>query len=473
MRLKNKDEYDKSSTVASKSANFDLEARFNTIHKTIDDYQRAIHKHNTYRSYSRYKQFYIIDDRQELMNLYEMAITQDAHMRSVIETLESQILGDRYGLGTIDDEGEFKTDLQETKKIQGTFFEKIVRGIMEAKLYGYSLIEILPDIDDVSGKLANVSLIERRNVLPNQRKVLEIAGHPESATYDIDGDWYKDRYVLVDSGDLGLFSVTTPLVLAKKFTFGSYVNFTHTFGLPILHGKTDSIDDYNMQKFADNLAKSINDRIVVTPTGDTLDVKSLSTSNSERVFMGLIDSINKDISNAILGSESMGGASGAYSGQQKAHQDVFRDRVMVYRRFIENVVNDDVLPLLVRMGYIKDGCTFQYSRRLEMSMQEKLKFLATVLPMYDVDPNLFLTEFGITVDRREFEDGAISGIKSIDNGDGIPRESMSTEEWQKRYGGKSRGKKNKDDKPQKQNDDDTTNAKKITNYLSATKQSEL
>ena len=35
---------------------------------------------------------YILDDRARLIDLYEACLQQDAHIRSVVETLESQIL---------------------------------------------------------------------------------------------------------------------------------------------------------------------------------------------------------------------------------------------------------------------------------------------------------------------------------------------------------------------------------------------
>jgi hypothetical protein len=47
---------------------------------------------------------------------------------------------------------------------KGTQFDKIIRGIVESKLYGYTLLEIMPHTSPRSGKLAEVNIIERRNV---------------------------------------------------------------------------------------------------------------------------------------------------------------------------------------------------------------------------------------------------------------------------------------------------------------------
>ena len=79
-----------------------LESIFRTSKKTIQEYVREIERNNRYRS-SRQDVMLgcILDDRSRLIDLYEACIQQDAHIRAVIETLESQILGDRYMLAHV------------------------------------------------------------------------------------------------------------------------------------------------------------------------------------------------------------------------------------------------------------------------------------------------------------------------------------------------------------------------------------
>lgn len=76
-----------------------LESIFHTSKKTIQEYVREIERHNRYRSVrSNMLLGTILDDRARLIDLYDACLQQDAHIRAVIETLESQILGDRYML---------------------------------------------------------------------------------------------------------------------------------------------------------------------------------------------------------------------------------------------------------------------------------------------------------------------------------------------------------------------------------------
>lgn len=122
-----------------------LESIFSTSKKVIQEYVREIERSNRYKSVrSNVTEGVVLDDRARLIDLYEACLQQDAHIRAVLETLVSQILGDRYMLARQNEKGKYIKDVAQTQKVQGTQFDKIIRGIVEAKLYGYTLLEIMP-----------------------------------------------------------------------------------------------------------------------------------------------------------------------------------------------------------------------------------------------------------------------------------------------------------------------------------------
>ena len=425
-------------TTSDNSFNgFLLESIFRTSKKTIQEYVREIERDNRYRS-SRQDVMLgcILDDRSRLIDLYDACLQQDAHIRAVIETLESQILGDRYMLARVNEKGKYIKDVAETQKIQGSQFDKIIKGIVESKLYGYTLLEIMPDVDPKTGKLAEVNSIERRNVLADQRIVLKRQGIWEPH-WDLRHAVYERNYILVNSGDLGLFSATTPLILAKKFTVANYVNFSHTYGQPIIHGKTVSESNADRKRLANEIANAAQNKVVVTGIEDEVDIKTFTMSNSEKIYTGLIDFVNKEVSNLVLGSESMAGGMQSYVGSTKAHQDIFRDRIEVYRRYIENVMNEQVLPRLVAMGYVPSGLEFRYSNRIEMSNEDRIKLYSLITDKYEVAADEIEKEFGINVGRQlnVMPEGVYGGSGSVSvGGSSNDRHIMSDEEYYRRYG---------------------------------------
>ena len=413
-----------------------LESIFRTSKKTIQEYVREIERDNRYRS-SRQDVLLgcILDDRARLIDLYEACLQQDAHIRAVIETLESQILGDRYMLARVNEKGKYIKDVEQTQKIQGSQFDKIIKGIVESKLYGYTLLEIMPAIDPKTGKLAEVNSIERRNVLADQRIVLKRQGIWEPH-WDLRHATYAKNYILVNSGDLGLFSATTPLILAKKFTVANYVNFSHTYGQPIIHGKTVSESNADRKRLAGEIANAAQNKVVVTGIEDEVDIKTFTMSNSEKIYTGLIEFVNKEVSNLVLGSESMAGGMQSYVGSTKAHQDIFRDRIEVYRRYIENVMNEEVVPRLVAMGYIHAGLEFKYSNRIEMNNEDRIKLYQLITDKYEVAADEIEKEFGINVGKQlnVIPDSVYGGTGGVSVGSSNDRHIMSDEEYYKRYG---------------------------------------
>lgn len=411
-----------------------LESIFRTSKKTIQEYVCEIERNNRYKSIrGDVTSGTVLDDRSRLIDLYDSCLQQDAHIRSVLETLESQILGDRYMLARMNEKGKYVKDVEATRKIQGTQFDKIIKGIVEAKLYGYTLLEIMPDTDRRTGKLSEVNIVERRNVLPEQRTVVKRQGI-WLPNWNLDSRTYRRNYILINSGDLGLFSATTPLILAKKFTVANYVNFSHTYGQPIIVGKSVSESNTDRKRLANEIANAAQNKVVVTGLEDEIEIKAFTMSNSEKIYTSLIEFVNKEVANLILGSESMAGGMQSYVGSTKAHQDIFRERIEVYRRYIENIFNEEVLPRLVAMGYIRDGLEFKYSNRIEMNNEDRIKLYGLITDKYEVAPDEIEKEFGIIVGKQLNLLEMDMGTDKEKKGNTHDRHIMSEEEYYRRYG---------------------------------------
>lgn len=412
-----------------------LESIFRTSKKTIQEYVREVDRNNRYRSIRGQTTVVgtILDDRAQLIDLYDACLQQDAHIRSVIETLESQILGDRYMLAKQNEKGKYVKDIEQTHLIQGSQFDTIIKGIVEAKLYGFTLLEIMPNTNPKTGKLAEVNIVERRNVLPEQKVVVKRQGiwYPN---WDLGSATYNRNYILINCRDLGLFSATTPLILAKKFTVANYINFSHTYGQPIIHGKTVSENNGDRKRLAQDIANAAQNKVIVTGLEDEIEIKTFTMSNSEKIYTSIIEFVNSEVANLILGSESMAGGMQSYVGSTKAHQDIFRERIEVYRRFIENVMNEEVLPRLVDMGYIKPGLEFKYSNRIEMNNEDRIKLYGLITDKYEVSADEIEKEFGINVGRQINVLSADSSLPSASGSSSNDRRIMSEEEYYRRYG---------------------------------------
>lgn len=409
-----------------------LVANYNLVKKTIVDYTDELTRRCRYKTIvSQVEDGVVMDDRSRLIDLYDSCYIQNAHLQGTIVTLFSQLLGKRYMLARENAEGKWERDPEASKLCRGSQFEKIIRAIVEAELWGYSLIEIIAELDPDTGLLKEVNSIERRNVLPDQRRVIQQWGQ-WSPGWNLDDEQYKHNYVLINSGGFGLFAATTPNVLALKYTLSNWVNFSHTYGQPIIHGKTASEDSGARKQLARTIANAAQQKILVTGLDDTIDIKTFTMSNSEKIYESLIDYVNKENDGLILGSESMAGATQSYVGSTKAHESIYRARIDSYRTNVENKMNELVLPVLKYWGFIPEDVYFKYTNKVEMSDENRIKLYDVLTNKYKVDPEVIADEWGVSVgDQVNFDTGSSVGYGDDGDYDG---HRMSDEEYYKRYG---------------------------------------
>ena len=184
---------------------------------------------------------------------------------------------------------------------------------------------------------------------------------------------------------------------------------------------------------ANEIANAAQNKVVITGVEDEVDIKTFTMSNSEKIYTSLIDFVNREVSNLILGSESMAGATQSYVGSTKAHQDIFRERIEVYRRYIENIMNEEVMPRLVAMRFIPKGLEFKYSNRIEMNNEDRIKLYQLITDKYEVTADEIEKEFGVNVGKQ------LNLNQGGNGGNGVGTNStdsrvMNDDEYYKRYG---------------------------------------
>lgn len=404
---------------------------YSLVHKTIQDYVDELTRYARYKSIvSLTSDGSILDDRGRLVDLYDSCYLQDAHLQGVLETLYSYMIGERYSLGRIIDNKKVRDD-EISRIIEGSQFEKIVKSVIDSHLWGFSCIEIINEIDSETGRLREVNEIDRRNILPNQQRIVKRQGQ-WSPGWDLTSDKYRHNYILFNTGGLGIFSATTPLILAKKFTIANWVNFAQTYGQPIIHGKTGSEDMGARKRLAGSIANAAQKKVIVTGKDEEIDIKTFTMSNSEQIYDGLKSHANTEVSNIILGSQSMAGAQQAYVGSAKSHADILRARLKRYRRFVTNAMNEQVLPVLKYWELIPNDVVFFYNNQIEMSNEEKIKLYDMLTNKYKISPDVIEGEFGIVVDKQINTNEGDGGGVSLEDDPEIRR--MSDDEYRKRYG---------------------------------------
>ena len=373
----------------------DLYAYFDRSKKSIADYLSEYQNASNYNYYKNLGNR--IDYRYRLIDLYEYGM-QDLHLTSIVDSLFHQIVGERYSIK----DAEGKTLEDATKLIKKGWFTKYVRGVLESKLYGYTLIE-LGDLDTATGSLKEVRFVERRNVAPKDNLVLEFIH--DSAGWDITSDELKDDYVLVDGEEgFGWMLKALPIVMSKRFALSSHTQYAETYGIPMIVGKTTD-DSYEEKKsLANDIAAARDSRVIVTGLEDDITFLNQISNDTNKIYTELVRLTNDELTMLVLG-QSATTESQAYAGSAEIQYRVMVDRVEAIREFVQNNINEDLIWRLREKGMdIPEGATLQYSNVLEMSPEAKKDLFEVLLGSYEVAPEEIYDTFGVTVGRQILEE---------------------------------------------------------------------
>ena len=384
--------------IAKREDKFDfnkLYAYFDRSKKTITDF---IQEYQSVSNYSYYRKFgNKIDHRYRLQDLYDYAML-DLHLTSIVDSLFHQIIGERYAIhnpdGTINDEA--------TALIKRSWFPKYIRGVLESKLFGYTLIE-LGELNKETGSLKEVRKIERRNVAPLNNLVMEFIH--DSSGWDITSDELKDDYILVDGDEgLGWLLKAIPIVMSKRFALSSHTQYAETYGVPMIVGRTTDDSYVEKKNLANEIAEARDTRVIVTGLEDSIDFLNQISNDTNKIYTELVRLTNDEMTMLILG-QSATTESQAYAGSAEIQYRVMVDRVEAIREFVQNQVNEELIWRLQKKGMdIPDGCTFQYSNVLEMSPESKKDLFQVLLGSYEIDSEEIFSTFGVKVGRQILEE---------------------------------------------------------------------
>jgi len=363
--------------------------------KTVSDFVAEYQNASNYSYYRKYGNR--IDYRFRLMDLYDYAML-DLHLTSIVDSLFHQIIGERYAIHNADG----KINVEATSLIKKSWFPKYIRGVLESKLFGYSLME-LGDYNKKTGTLKEVRMIERRNVAPLDNLVLE--NIHDSSGWDITSEELENDYILVDGDEgLGWLLKALPIVMSKRFALSSHTQYAETYGTPMIVGKTTD-DSYEEKKsLANEIAEARDTRVIVTGLEDDITFLNQISNDTNKIYTELVRLTNDEMTMLILG-QSATTESQAYAGSAEIQYRVMVDRVEAIREFVQNNINEELMWRLREKGLkIPADATFEYSNVLEMSPEAKKDLFEVLLQSFEMDSEEIYTTFGVKVGRQILEE---------------------------------------------------------------------
>lgn len=343
---------------------------------------------------------------------WQMAINIDNPRRAALYDIYTDTLVDLHLTGCISQRkgktllksfviknADGTEDEEAVKVFESEWFYNFVSLALDSRFWGHSLIQLGDIITDDNGlrKFANVELVPRKHVIPEYGVFVREQSDDKAKGIDYRTGSIADWCVEVgEPHDLGLLLKCAPHSLSKKNMTAYWDVFGEIFGMPMRIGKTNSQDPEDRQRIEDVLANMGAAAWGLFPDGTDIEIKESTRGDAYNVYDKRIDRANSEISKGIL-NQTMTIDSGSSLSQSETHLEVFENVCAADARLIKYIVNDRLIPKMIRHGFDLKGKSFDWDDAATYTPAEQRELERMLLQYYDIDPQYFIDKYKIDI----------------------------------------------------------------------------
>ncbi len=294
--------------------------------------------------------------RTKLYDLYH-DILLDTHLSSVVEKRVLQILNTEW---VFVDENE-----EEVKEINAWIdtphFETLLRELVNAKIWGYTMVELDFSAEDGPGTFC----IPRKHIRPHTGEVAirqHDHGDSQESTFNVREGRYADTVLEAgDADDLGLLVSVAQFVIYKRGNVADWAQFNEVFGMPVKIGKWDGFDTERYEKLRQAFDEMGGNGSLIVPEGTEVEMQFGSTANpTGELYERFTNLCDRQISIRILGqTETTTSSESSGYAQAKQHGKTEDDINRADRRFVRRILNKRVKKIFEAHGIDLGGGEFR------------------------------------------------------------------------------------------------------------------
>lgn len=332
--------------------------------------------------------------RSRLYDVYTTALI-DLHLTGAIEQRKAQTLHKSFVV--YDSKGEENEELG--KLFQKSWFDDFLNLALDSLFWGHSLIQLSDVIDAGSQdmRFSSCEIIPRKHVIQEFGVITKEAGDEARNGFNYhDPKWAKYLIEVGKSNDLGLLLKVAPHCISKKNMLSYWDTFGEIFGMPIRVGKTPSQNkrDWNtLRNMLENMGAAA---WALIPEGSEIDIKETTRGDAYNVYDKRVERANSEISKGVL-NQTMTIDNGSSHSQSETHLEILKKVGEKDSKFIKNLINDKLIPLMVLNGFPLDGCKFDWDDSLSFTPEQQRENERLVLQYYKVDPEYFKKKYKIDI----------------------------------------------------------------------------
>lgn len=344
--------------------------------------------------------------RERLYDIYR-DVEVDLHLSGCVDQRKGFVQKKSFKM--VDVKG--KRDDVATQLLEAAWFKDMVGYILDSRYWGHSLIQ-LGDVLTVDGEMryTGVELVNRKHVIQEYGVIVREQGDEWQT-----GIPYREGPMadwVVEAGkphDLGLFLKAATQTIPKKNMLAYWDQFGEIFGMPIRVAKTTARDPKDRSQIENMLSSMGAAAWGLFPDGTDIDIKETTRGDAFNVYDKRIDRANSELSKGIL-NQTMTIDNGSSLSQSEVHLEVFENVVEKDADLVKDIVNDQLLPRMVRHGFPVKGLHFEWDDSIDYTPEQQLEYEKMILDRFEVDPKYLIDKYGVPIigEKKQPEQAALA-----------------------------------------------------------------
>lgn len=336
-------------------------------------------------------------NRQRLYDIYRDA-DADGHLSGCINQRKGFVMAKSFKL--VDKDGMERDEAQHYFDQQ--WFKQLCRYVLDSVFYGHSLIELGNIVTDGDGCKCydGVTLVPRKHVVPEYHRVITQLGMDWKSGIDYHCEPFCD--FLIEAGqpdNLGLLLKAAQHTIPKKNMLAFWDNFGEVFGMPMRIARTASRDRKEIERL-DGMLRNMGSALsMVAPLDTEISLVETGKGDAFNVYDRRIDRTNSELSKLIIG-QTMTIEDGSSLSQSQTHLQVFQNLVEEDADMLRDVVNNQLLPRMVKHGFPVDGLRFDWNYSVDYTPEQQIAYETMIADRYEVDPAYFAEKYSMPVGER-------------------------------------------------------------------------
>jgi hypothetical protein len=343
----------------------------------------------------------------QLQLLFANEILQDLILTSQMNNRINKSLATAFSLkqkksGEADEE-------QTTKIKQSSAIRLVISEILMSEYLGYSMVEIHMIKNEQGEDELTLSVIPRENFVPSTGKFYFDYTEDKFIEYRKVAE-YGTNLLEFDSNEIGLINKIVPHVLFKKFALSCWSELCEIFGIPPRVLQTDTQNPAMLNRAKAMMMDTGAAAWYIIDESEKIEWANGVATNGD-VFKQLIACENNEISMGISGAIISQDTTNGNRSKDESARSVLQELVDSDLIRVEQLMNEKVIPALIRLGFIKGDLRFEFDATEDLStLWQRTK---ESFSEFNVNPEFVKTKFGIDILSAKTQEKATDPTKKL------------------------------------------------------------